>query len=176
MCSNKAAKAISAEKQPTLPCAWTRAIASICGSRAPSVTAPSLSPDSGTPFLGHTGRLLCLRYSRVVSSSWSQTFPHLLLRCLFFWALFPLSPSLIVWVHVWLVFLGTRPSSVQLYLLFVLTALRSVADTLWSASVTGDPTELFFSHLEGSAHCAHKRQSRTPRCMLSEPLRSISSQ
>lgn len=176
MCPNKAGKAISAEKQPALPCAWTRAITSVCGSRGPSVTAFSLNPDSGTPFLGHTGRLLCLRYSRVVSSAWSQTFPLLLLLCLFFWALFPLSPSPIVWVHVWLVFLGTRPSSVQLYLLFVLTAPRSVADTLWSASGTGDPTELFFSHMEGSAHCAHRRQSRTPRRMLSEPLHSVSSQ
>lgn len=94
----------------------------------------------------------------------------------FFWALFPLSPSPIVWVHVWLVFLGTPPSSVQLCLLFVLTARRSVADTLWSASGTGDPTELFFSHMEGSAHCAHRRQSRTPRHILSESLHSVSSQ
>lgn len=135
------------------------------------------SLDSGTPFLGHTGRLLCLRYSRVVSPTWSQTLPPLLLLCLFSWALFSLSPSPMVWVHVWLVFLGTQPSSAPA-LFVVCTDCSEISPwhPMVSLSGTGAPTELFFSHTEGSAHSAHRRQSRTSRRMLSEPLHSVSSQ
>lgn len=92
------------------------------------------SPDSGIPFLGHTGRLLCLRYSRVVSPTWSQTLPPLLLLCLFFEHFSPfLFPPWCEFMCGWFSW-AHSPAQLQSCLLFVLTALRSVLDTLWSAS------------------------------------------
>lgn len=160
----------------TLLCAWTRDIPSVCGNRAPSITTLWLSPDSKPPFLGHIRRLLCLRYPRVVSSIWSQTFPPPLL-CLFSGTPFPfLLPPSCEFMCGWFSW-AQVPTQLQLCLLFVLTALRSASDTLWSAfPETGAPTELLYSQMEDSVHFAHTREGTAPSRMLWEPLCSVSTQ
>lgn len=84
---------------------------------------------------------LSLTYSCGVQSVWSQLLSLSFSLLSLFLELFSLSPSPMVWVHVWLVFLGTRPSWVSvLFVVCTNCVQRSASDTRWSEFPgIGDP-------------------------------------
>lgn len=90
----------------------------------------------GLPFLASQGKLfqlsqaLSLTHPCGSQSVWSSVSACLLLSPGFVFRTFSPSPSPMVRLGVWLVFLGSGPAELQLCLLFVLT--ESASDTPWS--------------------------------------------
>lgn len=104
-----------------------------------SVITLQANQEIRAPFLGKSKeaflfQALSLPHSCGVQSVWSQllSLPFFLLSL--FLKLFSLSLSPMVWVCVWLVFLGTRPSWVPaLFVVCTDSILRLASDTQWSA-------------------------------------------
>lgn len=106
-----------------------------------SVTAFQISQEIGAPFLGKS-REAFLSQALFLTIHWGweggggcSQWGASLSACLFlssvcFWNFFSLSPFPMVWVRVWLVFLGTWPSGVSaLFVVCTNSVLRSASDT-----------------------------------------------
>lgn len=123
-----------------------------------SVIAFPVSEEIRAPFPGKSredflSQALSLTHIHVGSSQCGASFSAcLFLSSVCLWNFFPLSPSPMVWVHVWLVFLGTGPSWVSvLFVVCTDCVQRSASDTRWSEFPgIGDPDCIPLSLLEDS--------------------------